>query len=165
MKTRISVTVNGERHELEIKPNRTLADLIRYDLGLTGTKKGCGQGKCGTCTVLLDGKPVNSCLILAPQVNGKTVITIEGLGVGEKHPLQTAFVEKGAIQCGYCTPGMIMTAKALLDQNPHPTETQIKEAIGGNLCRCTGYTKIVDAIMAAATTISHRAVGTGGQDA
>ncbi len=151
MKVPLSLVVNGEKYELEIMPNRTLLDVIRIDLGLTGTKKGCGQGKCGTCTVLLNGVPVNACLILAPQANGKEVLTIEGLGSEGLHPLQKAFAEKGAVQCGYCTPGMIMTAKGFLDSHPHPSGDQVRAAIGGNLCRCTGYKAIVEAILAAAS--------------
>ena len=147
VKLPIRMTVNGEAHSLDISPNRTLVDVLREDLGLTGTKKGCGSGKCGACTVLMNGKPVTSCLILAMQAEGAEVLTIEGLAGKEPHPLQIAFVEKGAIQCGYCTPGMLLTAKALLDANPHPSEDEIKEAIAGNLCRCTGYIKIVEAIM------------------
>ena len=151
MKVPLTLIVNGEKCELEIKPNRTLLDVIRVDLGLTGTKKGCGQGKCGTCTVLLDGAPVNSCLILALQANGKEVLTIEGLAEEGLHPLQKAFAEKGAVQCGYCTPGMIMTAKGFLDSHPHPSRDEVRAAIGGNLCRCTGYKAIVEAILAAAS--------------
>lgn len=150
MSMRLRFTVNGEKHDLETQGNRTLLDVLRTDLGLTGTKKGCGMGKCGACTVLLGGRPVHSCLILAPQVNGAEVTTIEGLGGEEPHPLQRAFVERGAVQCGYCTPGMILTAKALLDENPSPTEPEIKAAIAGNLCRCTGYNKIVEAIRSCA---------------
>ncbi|MBW1971423.1 MAG: (2Fe-2S)-binding protein [Deltaproteobacteria bacterium] len=152
MKIPLTITVNGERYDLEIKPNRTLLDLLREDLGLTGTKKGCGLGECGSCTVLLDGEPVKSCLILALQANGKEVLTIEGLGKGKPDPLQIAFVEKGAVQCGFCTPGMIMTAKALLNKNPQPNDLEIKEAIAGNLCRCTGYNKIVEAIKSCAAS-------------
>ncbi len=151
MKVPLFLVVNGEEYELEIKPNRTLLDVIRVDLGLTGTKKGCGQGKCGTCTVLLNGVPVNACLILALQASGKDVLTIEGLGAEGLHPLQTAFAEKGAIQCGYCTPGMIMTAKGFLDLHPRPSRDEVRAAIGGNLCRCTGYKAIVEAILAAAS--------------
>lgn len=151
MRVPLSLIVNGEKCELEIKPNRTLLDVIRVDLGLTGAKKGCGQGKCGTCTVLLDGVPVNACLILAPQANGKDVLTIEGLGADGLHPLQKAFAEKGAVQCGYCTPGMIMTAKGFLDSHPNPSRDEVRAAIGGNLCRCTGYKTIVEAILTAAS--------------
>lgn len=150
MKVPLRITVNGERYDLEVKPNRTLLDVLREDLGLTGTKKGCGSGKCGSCTVLLAGEPVNTCLILAPQVSGKEILTIEGLGRQGPHPIQLAFAERGAIQCGYCTPGMILTAKALLDRNPRPDDLEIKAAISGNLCRCTGYNKIVEAIKACA---------------
>lgn len=150
MKVPMQITVNREEHDLHVKPNRTLVDVLRNDLGLTGTKKGCGMGKCGACTVLMDGRPVHSCLILAPQADGREILTIEGLAGREPHPLQSAFVEKGAIQCGYCTPGMILTAKALLDVDPNPGEDEIKSAIAGNLCRCTGYNKIVEAIQACA---------------
>jgi len=150
-KKRIKVTVNGETHDVLIKPNITLLDFLRNDLQLTGTKKGCDEGGCGTCTVLLDGKAVNSCLVLAMEVNGKQVLTIEGVGKGgELDPLQQAFIEKGAVQCGFCTPGMILTAKALLTKNPDPTETEVRTAMSGNLCRCTGYVKIVDAVLSAA---------------
>ena len=142
----INISVNGEEYRLEVKPNRVLLDVLREDIGLTGTKKGCGLGKCGACTVLLDGLPVHSCLILAPQVNGKEITTIEGIAAEEPHPLQAAFVDKGAVQCGFCTPGMINTAKSLLDNNPNPDEAEIKLAIAGNLCRCTGYNQIVSAI-------------------
>lgn len=152
MKVPIRITVNGEEHHLEVKPNRTLVDLLREDLGLTGTKKGCNEGKCGSCTVLMDGLPIDSCMLLAVQADGRDILTIEGLaGEETPHPLQKAFAEKGAVQCGYCTPGMILTAKALLDQNPRPGEKEIRSAIAGNLCRCTGYTKIVEAIGACAT--------------
>ncbi|RLB38240.1 MAG: (2Fe-2S)-binding protein [Deltaproteobacteria bacterium] len=151
MKTAITITVNGERHSLEVKPNSTLVDVLRDQLGLRGTKKGCGEGKCGSCTVLLDGLPVSSCILLAVQADGREVVTIEGLGErGRPHPLQKAFVERGAVQCGYCTPGMIVTAKALLESNPSPDERIVRKAIAGNLCRCTGYTKIVDAILSLA---------------
>jgi len=146
MRVPVKISVNGEDYHLEVKANRTLTDVLREDLGLTGTKKGCGAGKCGSCTVLMDGRPVNSCLILAPQADGAAITTIEGLADRAPHPLQTAFSEKGAIQCGYCTPGMILTAKALLDSNPDAQEEEIKSAIAGNLCRCTGYSKIVEAI-------------------
>ena len=144
----INISVNGEAYSLEVKPNRVLLDVLREDIGFTGTKKGCGLGKCGACTVLLDGRPVHSCLILAPQVDGKEITTIEGIAGEEPHVLQHAFVEKGAVQCGFCTPGMINTAKALLDTNPDPDEAEIKLAIAGNLCRCTGYNQIVSAVQA-----------------
>jgi len=155
MKTPIKITVNGEEHQLEVKPNRTLVDVLREDLGLIGPKKGCGAGKCGSCTVLMDSRPVNSCLILAPQADGKQILTIEGLADQVPHPLQIAFAEKGAIQCGYCTPGMILTAKALFHVNPRPVEDEIRSAIAGNLCRCTGYSKIVEAIRACALSESN----------
>lgn len=146
-KTEIQLKVNGEVYEVAVKPNMTLLDLIRDELGLTGTKKGCDQGNCGACTVILDGKAVNSCLVLAIDANGKEVSTIEGLAEGENlHPLQEAFMKYGGIQCGFCTPGMVMSGKSLLDRNSHPTEDDIRNAIAGNLCRCTGYQKIVEAI-------------------
>ncbi len=147
MKKIISVTINNELVEVAVAPNKTLADLLRYDLGLTGTKKGCDCGDCGACTVILDGDAVNSCLVLAVQADGSQVETIEGLSTeAGLHPIQEAFVEKGAIQCGFCTPGMIMSARNLLDKNPDPTEEDIREGISGNLCRCTGYQKIIAAI-------------------
>ena len=147
MKKLISLNINGKDHELAVSPNKTLADVIRYEIGLTGTKKGCEVGECGACTVIMDGKPVSSCLVLAVQANGRTILTIEGMETDKGlHPLQQAFVDKGAIQCGYCTSGMILSAKALLDRNAHPDESQIRMAISGNLCRCTGYQKIVEAI-------------------
>jgi 4-hydroxybenzoyl-CoA reductase subunit alpha len=147
MKRLININVNGTSHELAVKANTTLIDLLRDQLLLTGTKKGCGLGDCGACTVLLNGKAVNSCLVLAVETDGQNVITIEGLAAGEElHPIQQAFVEKGAIQCGYCTPGMILRTKALLDENPDPYEEEIKKALTGNLCRCTGYTKILEAV-------------------
>jgi len=147
LKVPITVAVNGEEHHLEVKPNRTLVDVLREDLGLTGTKRGCDEGKCGSCTVLMDGLPVDSCMVLAAQADGSDILTIEGVAKGgEPHPLQKAFSEKGAVQCGYCTPGMILTAKALLDENPAPKEDEIRSAVAGNLCRCTGYSKIIEAI-------------------
>ena len=148
---KITLKVNGTEHDLEVRPWATLLDVIREDLGLTGTKEGCGEGECGACTVLMDGRPYLSCLTLAVDAQGKEITTIEGLDQeGELHPLQKAFVEKGAVQCGFCTPGMIMTAKAFLDGHPDPSEKEIKKAISGNLCRCTGYQKIVDAVAVAA---------------
>ena len=151
MEQLVTLQVNGETHTLSVKPNLTLLDLLRGKLGLTGTKKGCELGDCGACTVMLNGKTVNSCLVLAMEADGKEVLTIEGVAKGPVlHPIQQAFIDHGAIQCGYCTPGMILSAKALLDKNPAPTEEEVKEAIGGNLCRCTGYIQIVEAIMAAA---------------
>jgi carbon-monoxide dehydrogenase small subunit len=154
MRVSINISVNGEAYRLEVKPNRVLLDVLREDIGFTGTKKGCGLGKCGACTVLLDGRPVHSCLILAPQVDGKEITTIEGIAGEKPHVLQNAFVEKGAVQCGFCTPGMINTAKALLDTNPDPGEAEIKLAIAGNLCRCTGYNQIVSAIQSCAQSNS-----------
>jgi aerobic carbon-monoxide dehydrogenase small subunit len=155
----VQFTVNGESVEVAVTPNRTLLQVLREDLGLTGTKHGCGLGDWGACTVIMDGVSVNSCLVLAVQARGREIQTIEGLtGNGKLHPLQTAFIDKGAIQCGFCTPGMIISAKALLDENPRPTETEIRTAISGNLCRCTGYQKIVEAISAAAEDMSGKGV-------
>ncbi len=159
MKTIIQVTVNGELVESAVEPNQTLLQFLREGLELTGTKHGCGLGDCGACTVILDGKPVNSCLVLAVQANGREVLTIEGLAEnGNLHPIQQAFVDKGAIQCGFCTPGMILSAKALLDENPKPSEHEIRTAISGNLCRCTGYQKIVEAVQEAAKVIERTEV-------
>ncbi len=150
-KCHITFQLNGSRREVLVDPSQTLVRMLREDLGLTGTKNGCGEGDCGSCTVLLDDAPVNSCLVLAAQVDGHKVTTIEGLADGDKlHPLQTSFIENGAIQCGFCTPGMILSAKALLDEQPDPSELDIRTAISGNLCRCTGYQKIVESIKAAA---------------
>jgi aerobic carbon-monoxide dehydrogenase small subunit len=144
----ITLNVNGEEFEVLTKVHRTLLEVLREDLGLTGTKRGCDLGTCGACTVLIEGKPYLSCLTLAVDVHGKKIVTIEGLAQDEEtHPLQKSFVEKGAIQCGFCTPGMILTAKAFLDENPHPSEEEVKKAISGNLCRCTGYVKIIEAIL------------------
>jgi carbon-monoxide dehydrogenase small subunit len=144
----MKVTVNGQQREIMAAPWRTLLDVLRYDLGLTGVKEGCGNGNCGSCTVLLDGEPVNSCLVLIGEVEGKEITTIEGLAQGNiLHPLQQAFIEEGAVQCGFCTPGVILNAKAMLDSNPRPTEEEVRGTIAGNLCRCTGYDKIVRAIL------------------
>ena len=155
MKRVLSFTLNGDPIEVVCKDNMTLLDLLRDKLGLTGTKKGCEQGECGACTVMLDGKPVNSCCTLAVECEGRDVVTVEGIAKnGQLHPIQKQFIEKWSLQCGYCTPGMIMSAKALLDVNPHPTELEIREAIEGNLCRCTGYAKIVEAIQAAAAEMN-----------
>jgi aerobic-type carbon monoxide dehydrogenase small subunit (CoxS/CutS family) len=146
----ITLKVNGTNYRLNIEPRRTLVEVLRENLGLTGTKKSCNEGDCGACTVLMDGRPVASCLVLAIDAQGKEILTIEGLSEGEKlHPIQEAFLKHGAIQCGFCTPGMVMSAKALLDENLEPTTTEIRKAISGNLCRCTGYQHIVDSIMAA----------------
>jgi carbon-monoxide dehydrogenase small subunit len=150
VKKEITLHVNGEEYEVSIEPKKTLLEVLREDLGLTGTKEVCALGSCGACTVLIDRRPVLSCLVLAVACKGKEIMTIEGLKQGEKlDPLQSAFIQKGAIQCGMCTPGMIMTAKALLRENPHPTQAEVKRAISGNLCRCTGYVKIVDAVLGA----------------
>ena len=147
----IECVVNGQTYTLVIKPWRTLLEVIREDLSLTGTKEGCGQGECGSCTVIMGGKPVNSCLVPAVEAEGQEIITIEGLSQGDTlHPIQAAFVENSGMQCGFCTPGMIMSAKALLDRNPDPSEQEIREGIAGNFCRCTGYTKIIESISAAA---------------
>jgi carbon-monoxide dehydrogenase small subunit len=147
LKRKITLNVNGKTVSLDVEPNRILADLLREDLGLTGTKQSCKIGVCGSCTILLDGKSVPSCLILAVDCEGAKITTIEGLADGVKlDAIQEAFVEKGAVQCGFCIPGMILSAKALLSENPHPTEPEIRRAIAGNLCRCTGYAKIVEAI-------------------
>jgi carbon-monoxide dehydrogenase small subunit len=150
MKKVIRLEVNGEPVELAVEPHWTLLDTLRDQLDLTGAKKGCDRGDCGGCTVLLDGKPVTSCMMLAVQADGRRITTIEGLRTNARlHPLQQAFVDHGAVQCGFCTPGMILAAVALLEENPTPTEAEVREAIAGNLCRCTGYNKIVDAVMAA----------------
>ena len=151
----IALEINGERHEVLVEPERTLLDVLRTDLGLTGTKTNCLDAECGVCTVLVDGIAVNSCLYLAVAAQGRAVTTIEGLAPGGAlHPLQEAFIEHGAVQCGYCIPGMILTAKAYLDEHPRPGEAEIREALAGNLCRCTGYQKIVDAVMAAASRMA-----------
>lgn len=147
MKYTISFTLNNEKIEHEVASNKTLLKMLREDFDLTGAKEGCGQGECGACTVLVDGKPVNSCLMLAVDADGRDILTVEGLANGnELDQLQMSFVTNGALQCGYCTPGMIMAAKGLLLENPNPTEQEIKDAISGNLCRCTGYKKIIEAI-------------------
>ncbi|MCS6843175.1 MAG: (2Fe-2S)-binding protein [Caldilineales bacterium] len=151
MKRPVTLTINGERQEVAVEPWWTLLDVLREELGLTGAKKGCDRGDCGACTVLLDGKPVTSCMVLAVQADGRQVVTVEGLAApGHLHPVQRAFVDYGAVQCGFCTPGMIMAAVALLNETPHPTEAEVRAALTGNLCRCTGYAKIVQAVMAAA---------------
>ncbi len=156
MKQLIALSINGRVYEVPVEPRDLLADVIRKKVGLTGTKKGCEQGDCGACTVLVDGKAVLSCLTLAITCQGKDITTIEGLAAqdGQLHPIQQSFVEHGAVQCGFCTSGMILSSKALLDNNPNPSAEEIKLAISGNLCRCTGYKKIVEAIQVASETIS-----------
>lgn len=154
---KIKFILNGKQYELKVKPWQTLLELIREGLNLTGTKEGCGQGECGSCTVIMGGKTVNSCLVPAIEADGQEIITIEGLADNEKlHPIQEAFVRHSGMQCGFCTPGMIMSAKALLDNNPNPTETEIRESISGNFCRCTGYTKIIESISAAADLMKEK---------
>jgi carbon-monoxide dehydrogenase small subunit len=154
---KISFILNGKQYELKVKPWQTLLELIREDLNLTGTKEGCGQGECGSCTVIMNGKTVNSCLVPAVEADGQEILTIEGLSDnGRLHPIQEAFVSHSGMQCGFCTPGMIMSAKALLDSNPHPTEAEIRESISGNFCRCTGYTKIIESISAAADLMKEK---------
>ena len=153
MKMLINCTVNGEEHAVLADSRDTLLDLLRDRIGLKGTKEGCSNGNCGTCTVLVDGETVNACLMLAQEAPGHDIVTIEGLASGgELHPIQKALIEYGGTQCGFCTPGIIMSAKALLDENPQPTEHEIRHAIAGNLCRCTGYDKIVGAIASLSTT-------------
>ncbi|MBR1672360.1 MAG: (2Fe-2S)-binding protein [Fretibacterium sp.] len=156
MKKDIKIKVNGLEHAFSVEPNKTLLSLIRDDLGLTGTKEGCDVGECGACTVIMNGKAICSCLMLAVNANGADVLTVEGLlhEDGTLDPLQQAFIDEGAVQCGFCTPGMLMSAKAFLMQNPHPTEDEIMTAIEGNICRCTGYLPIVKAIKKAATLLS-----------
>ncbi len=155
----VSLTINGETHEVLTEPHRTLLDVLRSDLGLTGTKENCLEAECGVCTVLLDGRAVNACILLAVQCQGHAIVTIEGLARGgDLHPLQRAFVEHGAVQCGYCIPGMILAAKAYLDEYPEPTEDGIREALAGNLCRCTGYQKITEAVTAAARELARARV-------
>ncbi len=153
----IVLNVNRVNYKIEVEPQRTLVEVLRETLGLTGTKKSCNEGECGACTVLMDRKPVASCLVLAVDAQGKEILTIEGLSEGEKlHPVQEAFLKHGAIQCGFCTPGMVMSAKALLDENPSPTPAEVRRAISGNLCRCTGYQQIVDSILAASSAMPPR---------
>ena len=155
---RIRLTVNGRQVDCETDAETRLLDLLRETLALTGTKEGCGEGECGACTVLVDDRPVNSCLILAPSVDGKSVTTIEGIADGDRlHPIQQAFVDAGGVQCGFCTPGFIMSAYALLERNSHPSDDEIRTALEGNLCRCTGYDRIVAAIRLAAERIAESA--------
>lgn len=150
----ISFTVNGDLQELFVEPRKTLLAVIRDTIGLTGTKEGCSTGDCGACTVIVNGEPVTSCMMLGVSANGKEVTTIEGISSpGELHPVQQAFLEKGGYQCGFCTPGFIMAAKALLDDNPNIAEDEMRHALGGNICRCTGYTKIIEAVLSAAETM------------
>jgi carbon-monoxide dehydrogenase small subunit len=156
-KLALTLTINGERHEVLTEPHRTLLDVLRVDLGLTGTKENCLEAECGVCTVLLDRRAVNSCIVLAAQCQGREVVTIEGLARdGALDPLQQAFIDHGAVQCGYCIPGMILSAKAFLEECPDSTEAEVREALAGNLCRCTGYQKIADAVLAAARPNSDR---------
>ena len=151
MKQLLKLTVNGDEYELYVDPRRSLAEVLRNELGLTGTKEGCLSGYCGACTVLIDGKAVKSCLIFAYQTQGKDILTIEGLAKDRQlHPLQQAFIDHFAVQCGFCTSGMLLSAKALLDENPNPSEEEVRHGLTGNLCRCTGYKKIVEAILAVA---------------
>ena len=154
MKRIVRITINGLLREVAVPANRTLLDLLREDLDLTGTKHGCGEGDCGACTVLLDGEPVNACLVLAAEAEGREVTTIEGLAGGSLlHPVQQAFVDAGAVQCGYCTPGMVLVAAALVARNPSPTESDVRHALSGNFCRCTGYQKIVEAVLTASARV------------
>jgi aerobic-type carbon monoxide dehydrogenase small subunit (CoxS/CutS family) len=156
MRVRIALTVNDEAREALAPVHKTLLEVLREDLGLTGTKHGCELGECGTCTVLVDGEPVLSCLVLPVEVEGRRITTVEGMAqAGRLHPLQQAFAELGAAQCGYCTPGILLTATALLAERPSPTRQEVKEALAGNLCRCTGYTKILDAVELAALRMGH----------
>jgi aerobic carbon-monoxide dehydrogenase small subunit len=154
MNTKIQFTLNAKAVGRDVPTHRLLLDLLRDEIGMTGTKEGCGTGDCGACTVFLNGKPVNSCLVLAAELEGADIVTIEGLKIGaELHPIQKTFLQDGGAQCGYCTPGMLMMSKALLDENPNPTEEDIRFALSGNLCRCTGYAKIVEAVQDAAAII------------
>jgi carbon-monoxide dehydrogenase small subunit len=168
MKQVVTLRVNGDPYEVAVAGHQRLIDVIRDVIGLTGTKEGCGEGECGACTVIMDGRPVNSCLVLGAQADGAEIVTIEGLMVdGGMSLIQRTFVELGAVQCGFCSPGMILTAKALLDENPDPSEEDVREALAGNLCRCTGYDKIVDAVLAtaAATRAGALAAGAPGGEA
>ncbi|KUK80767.1 (2Fe-2S)-binding protein [Mesotoga sp. B105.6.4] len=152
---KISFILNNEKHTQEVREDMRLLDFLRDEMGLTGTKEGCGEGECGACTVIIDGKAVNSCLVLVPEIDGSEVVTVEGLSrSGELDPIQQTFIDEGAVQCGFCTPGMIMSAKALLDRNSAPSDEEIMEAIEGNLCRCTGYYKIIQAIRKAAESLA-----------
>jgi len=156
-KMKVNMILNGKPVSVEVKPYARLLDVIREEIGLTGTKEGCGIGECGACTVIVDGQTVNSCLVLAASMEGKNITTIEGIAENDKlHPIQEAFINKNAIQCGFCTPGFVLSAKALLDVNPEPTRDEIKEAISGNLCRCTGYEQIIEAIQDASKKMSRK---------
>jgi aerobic-type carbon monoxide dehydrogenase small subunit (CoxS/CutS family) len=155
MKQKIELEVNGKIREVVVEPWKTLLEVLREDLGLTGAKRGCDDGNCGACTVIADGKAIKSCLMLIPQAKGRKILTIEGLGqAGRLHPLQQAFIDHFAVQCGFCTPGMILAAKALLDENPRAGEEEIRKGLHGNICRCTGYVKIVEAVEAARDAIA-----------
>lgn len=162
MSERLKLRVNGEPHDLVVPAWKTLLEVLREDLGLTGTKHGCELGECGACTVLVDGMPVLACLVLPVEVQGKEITTIEGVGETELHPVQQAFVDAGALQCGYCTPGFVLATKALLDRNPSPTREEIAEALCGNLCRCTGYQRILDAAEVAARMLEEHASRSSG---
>lgn len=165
-KVKIELTINGKKRKVETTISTRLLDLIRDDLHLTGTKEGCGKGECGACTVIMNGELITSCLVLAPQADGAVITTIEGIGSGDHLDLiQEAFIETGAVQCGFCTPGIIIAAKKLLEENSHPDEEEIKRGISGNLCRCTGYQKIFDAVRLAADRLSNRNSGRGEKDA
>lgn len=165
MGKKIVLNVNEKDYSLEIEDNEILLDTIREKIGLKGTKYGCGTGECGACTVLIDGAPVNSCIYLAIRAEGKKIITVEGLKKGDTlHPLQQSFIDNAAVQCGYCAPGMLMSAKALLDINPNPTEKEIREGIDGNICRCSGYVKIIKAIDEAAKKMAYKDEGSGNKD-
>ena len=151
----ITITVNGAKRELEVTPYTRLLDLLREDLGLTGVKEGCGKGECGACTVIMNGELTASCLVPAPQADQAEIVTVEGLGTkNDLHPIQESFVEAGAVQCGYCIPGMVLAGKRLLDENPQPTEKEVRYGLSGNICRCTGYAKIIDAVMLAADKLA-----------
>jgi carbon-monoxide dehydrogenase small subunit len=166
MKAHLSLTVNGETRDVIVPPHKTLLEVLREDLALTGTKHGCELGECGTCTVLVDGEPVLSCLALPVECQDRRITTVEGMAEGGRlHPLQQAFAELGAAQCGYCTPGILLTAQALLVENPGPTRDEIRHALAGNLCRCTGYTKILEAVELAALRISGARTGQAGKEA
>ena len=165
-KLKVELTINGKKRKVETTASTRLLDLIRDDLRLTGTKEGCGKGECGACTVIMNGNLVASCLILAPQADGAVITTIEGIGDNKcLDPVQEAFIETGAVQCGFCTPGMILAVKKLLEENLHPDEEEMKQGISGNLCRCTGYHKIFDAVRLASDRLSNRGRGRGDKDA